>query len=41
MAFLIVIAVLVLLALASVRWGADSRRLDSRWFPHPARRPPG
>jgi hypothetical protein len=36
-----IIALLVLLALASVRWGADSRRLDQRWFPHAGRRPLG
>jgi hypothetical protein len=34
MEFLFIIALLVLLALASLRWGVDSRKLNERWFPH-------
>ncbi len=33
MELLLIVVVLVLFALAAVRWGADSRQLDERWFP--------
>jgi hypothetical protein len=38
MEFLFIVVVFVLLALAAVRWGTDSRQLDRRWFPDAGRR---
>ena len=41
MELLFILVLLVLLALAAVRWGADSRQLDERWFPDAGRRGAG
>jgi len=40
MELLLILVVLVLFALAAVRWGTDSRQLDERWFPDATGRGP-
>jgi hypothetical protein len=37
MELLVVLSLFVLVALAAVRWGTDSRRPDERWFPRAGR----